>query len=231
MANVWQSITEFFSIRRNRMAVASVVALLTLAIVGYLYYSESQNQPNITFETGGVTLTSQRPVDQTATVDPTSGASQASSAVTGSSQTPVFSQNWQLKIDRLGINAPVAMDVDPNSKETYFKALEDGVAHMLGTAWPGEGNTVIFGHSSFYVSQPGNYKTIFATLDRMQTGDKITLSSSSKTLTYIVTGQTVVPPSQVDVLSPTKDTRLTLFTCWPPKTVTNRLVVTATLQE
>lgn len=135
--------------------------------------------------------------------------------------------DWEIDIVRTDMRAPVILNVNGADKDTYFKALESGVAHMQGTALPGKGNTVIFGHSSFYDSSPGEYKTIFKELDRLETGDSITLKSGNRTLNYKVTSSEIVYPDDVAVTRQTNDKKLTLITCWPPGSIDNRLVVSA----
>lgn len=47
--------------------------------------------------------------------------------------------DFHLVIPALNISAPVIADVDGTDKDTYFKALEGGVAHYQNTSKPGEG--------------------------------------------------------------------------------------------
>src|SRR5439155_11079 len=44
---------------------------------------------------------------------------------------------------------------------------------------------------------------------------------------YRVTARSIVAPTAVQILQPTSDVRLTLFTCWPTWVDTQRVVVTA----
>jgi LPXTG-site transpeptidase (sortase) family protein len=137
--------------------------------------------------------------------------------------------DWVLAIDKLNISVPIILRVDGADKEAYFNALQGGVAHMKNTALPGEGNTVIFGHSNFYDDDPGQYKQIFSTLDQLVIGDEIKIESKEKTLTYTVNSTNLVNPSDVEVVKPTENKQLTLITCWPPGSIGQRLVVIATL--
>ena len=132
-------------------------------------------------------------------------------------------------IDKISVSAPIVLNIDGNNKEEYMKALENGVAQMAKTALPGEaGNTVIFAHSSYYESRPGNYKTIFADLDKLAAGDIIQLSSGAKIVSYTVIEIKTVKPEDVSIVNQNKNEyKLTLVTCWPPKTTNERLVVVA----
>jgi sortase A len=141
-------------------------------------------------------------------------------------------EDVSINIASLSLSAPVVLNVDGNDKETYLAALENGVAHMKGTPLPGDpGNSVIFGHSSYYKDKPGNYKTIFATLNNLKVGDAIAIVRSGNTLNFAVTAKNIVNPDDVNVVSQDNSKKeLTLITCWPVNTTQQRLVITAELK-
>lgn len=131
-------------------------------------------------------------------------------------------------INGIKVVAPVIYGLQTTDESVFQKALENGVAHYPNTALPGQsGNVVIFGHSSGQVWAPGNYKSIFALLEKLQTGDKIFLDYQGIRYTYEVVTLKVVTPTDISVLQPTPDPTLTLITCTPVGTNTNRLIVTA----
>lgn len=137
-------------------------------------------------------------------------------------------QDFHLLIPSLDISTPVIANVDGKNKETYFKALQGGVAHFDGTAKPGEGSNIfIFGHSSYYLWDPGKYKSIFINLEDIKIGDEISLWYQKKEYKYKVTETKVVEPTDVSVLKPTPEEQLTLMTCVPPGTAEKRLIVIA----
>lgn len=137
-------------------------------------------------------------------------------------------QDFHLIIPVINIDAPIIADVDGANKNLYFKALENGVAQLKGSAKPGMGSNIfIFGHSSFYAKSPGNYKEIFSNLENVGKNDEIIVWYKNKEHRYKVTETKIVKPSQVDVLKPTKNEQLTLMTCVPPGTTINRLIVIA----
>jgi LPXTG-site transpeptidase (sortase) family protein len=140
--------------------------------------------------------------------------------------------SWTLEIKKLNITAPIILNVDGADQTTYFKALQSGVAQMKGTALPGEiGNVVVFGHSNFYLSDPGHYKQIFAHLDKLTINDPIQITHDNQTFTYIVSATKLVDPTDVSVVQPTQNKQLTLITCWPPGTTAQRLIVIADLKN
>jgi sortase A len=138
--------------------------------------------------------------------------------------------NYKLLIDKLNIKVPIILNVDGANQEKYFTALQSGVAQMRGTALPGEGNTVIFGHSNFYENDPGKYKYIFSTLDQLSVGDKIEIVDKTHKLIYKVRFIKIISPQSVGVVAPTKNKQLTLLTCWPPGSIDNRLAIIADLE-
>lgn len=141
------------------------------------------------------------------------------------------SKEFGLVIDKINANAPIVKEVDPNSDSAYYKALEQGVAHWRGTAYPDQpGNMFIFGHSSFYAAAKGDYKDIFAPLDKVEKGEKFDIWYNSAKYTYEVVDNKVVADDDFSVLDgPTPDDKndktITIMTCWPPKTIAKRRVV------
>jgi sortase A len=79
---------------------------------------------------------------------------------------------------------------------------------------------VLYGHDDIEGS-------VFANLWQLQPGDVVTVVISGVSQTYTVTDRRVVLPTAVEILAPTPDVRLTLFTCWPNNVDTRRLVITA----
>lgn len=96
-----------------------------------------------------------------------------------------------------------------------------GPGHMQNTAEPGEsGNAVISAHRD----------TFFRHIHELEKGDQIYVDRAGKHFVYEVTGKKIVDPDDVEVASPTKDSRLTLITCYPTYYIgpaPKRLVVSA----
>jgi len=155
------------------------------------------------------------------------------SSFTPSPPTPIpLYDDFHLSIPSLDINVPVIADVDGADQTAYNKALEGGVAQLLGSAKPGEGSNIfIFGHSSYYWYKPGDYKKIFATLDKLKEGDEIIIWYNKKEYKYSVSETKIVRPDEVDVLKPTTQEQVSLMTCWPPNTILKRLIVIGKLKK
>jgi len=140
------------------------------------------------------------------------------------------SSEFSLSIPSLNVEAPILQDVDPTNADIYNKALQGGVAHMTGTALPGDdkGNIFIYGHSS--ASAASKYDKVFAGLNDLNNSDSINVLYKGKSFIYLVTDKKIVEKTDMTVLDQTLSEQLTLMTCWPIGTDEQRLVVIAKKQ-
>ena len=152
---------------------------------------------------------------------------------------------FKIIIPAIDIEAPVITDIDPykskdiNETEVQWEAriqkdLEGGVIHYPKTPYPGESginensNVVILGHSASTIGAPGDYKRIFSSLHTLELDSLILVNYNEIQYIYKVKSKKVVKPSQIDVLESGKlNNSLTLITCHPPGSSSNRLVLTA----
>jgi len=137
----------------------------------------------------------------------------------------------RLIIPKINVDVPVIYDISTDH-DSQMRAMEKGVAHFPipgANSHPGElGNTVLAGHSSNDLFGGGDYKFIFARLDKMQTGDTLYANYNGVRYTYIVTKTEVVKPNQTNkLIYKTNVPVITLITCTPLGTAINRLLVTA----
>jgi sortase A len=103
--------------------------------------------------------------------------------------------------------------------------LKRGPGHYPDTPMPGQpGNSAIAGHRTTYGAP-------FHRIDELAEGDEILITTLQGTFKYLVTGQEIVSPSQVEVLDDFGDNRLTLTACHPKYSASQRIVVTAKLEE
>jgi len=131
-------------------------------------------------------------------------------------------------INDINVKAPIVFDVQTVNEGLFQKALRSGVVHYPGTAQPGQaGNVVVFGHSSGQWWAPGDYKFIFTHLDKLQQEDKIFVEYQGVRYIYKVFGISVVKPTDLSVLNQGGSNILTLITCTPVGTATNRLIIKA----
>jgi sortase A len=105
----------------------------------------------------------------------------------------------RIEIPRLGVSSIVSAGTDA-------RTLRLAVGHIRGTALPGErGNVGLAGHRD----------TFFRRLRNIRRDDAIRVVTPSGTFTYRVEGTTIVEPSDVWVVGPTREASLTLVTCYP----------------
>lgn len=141
------------------------------------------------------------------------------------------SQDPRLIIPKINVDVPVLYDVGTDH-DSQMAAMEKGVAHFPipgANSHPGEiGNTVLSGHSSNDLFDQGDYKFIFAQLDKLNIGDTLYANYKGTRYTYIVTKKEVVQPTEVNkLIYDTDKPVMTLITCTPLGTSLERLLVTA----
>lgn len=159
------------------------------------------------------------------------GNSNAVQTIYSPNSSNLVSQEPKLIIPKINVDVPVVYGVG-NDNISQLRAMEKGVAHFSipgANAVPGQnGNTVLSGHSSNDLFDKGDYKFIFAQLDKLKQGDVIYANYNGKRYTYNVTKTEVVMPNQVNrVQVGTDKPMLTLITCVPLGTAEKRLLVFA----
>lgn len=131
---------------------------------------------------------------------------------------PIPEENT-LVIPQIGVDSPIVEGIGPD-------VLSRGLWRRPHTSTPDKGgNTVITGHRFLYSSGP---KT-FYNLDKIRVGDKFFLFWEGKEYDYEVVDIFVVEPDQIEVEENTTEPVLTLYTCTPLWSATQRLVIRARL--
>jgi len=137
--------------------------------------------------------------------------------------------DFSIVVPKIGANAKIIPNVDSANERDYLSALKKGVAHALGTAFPGEGGHIfLFAHSTDYFWNVGAYNAIFYLLGKLEKNDEINIFYKGERYVYKVVDKTIVDPSQVEYLTrKTNREFLTLQTCWPLGTTFKRLLIFA----
>ena len=197
--------------RKSRHFIPVISALVVVMIVAFLQYNE------VIFANVQAYVSPGAIDPQNIVVDPTNNTQ--------------VSADPKLVIPKINVDVPVIYNVGYDH-DSQMNAMQKGVAHFAipgADSVPGQvGNTVLSGHSSNDLFEPGDYKFVFAQLDKLQTGDTIYVNYNSVRYTYSITKKQVVTPSDVQALyGYTDKPYLTLITCTPLGTSKNRLLVTA----
>jgi sortase A len=131
-----------------------------------------------------------------------------------------------ITIDKIGVDKVVV-------EGTTVPDLRKGPGHYAGSPMPGQqGNAAIAGHRTTYGAP-------FGDLDQLARGDTISMRTLTGTWEYVLTEDPrSVKPSQTEVLDPTNDpatgqplATLTLTTCEPKYSASERLIVKAQLSD
>ena len=123
-----------------------------------------------------------------------------------------------LKISRLNETIPIY-------EGTQAAELKKGAGHYEKSVLPGANdNSVISGHRD----------SVFSKFGALKLGDSLTVTTSYGKFIYKIKSFRIVKANDRTVIVPTKDTRLTLSTCYPfyyIGTAPNRFIVTALLES
>lgn len=209
--------------------VAALLAASGLAILGYVGWQlwgtgiateQAQHRLAQQFETetaqaGTATITRSSTAGNTHS---SAAADTVPSATSPTVSVPLGGLVAHLVIPKIGVDAYVVEGVGTAQ-------LSEGPGHYPGTAAIGQdGNVGIAGHRTTYGAP-------FYELNNLRAGDLLYLTNTDKhTFIYKVTTEFVVSPSDGSVLDPTATPTLTLTTCNPRYSATQRLIVRAALQ-
>lgn len=109
----------------------------------------------------------------------------------------------QILIPKVKINLPV---FSGRAEGEDWEISETGASYLLGSGIPGQkGNVVVFGHNKNSLLGPARW---------LGKGDEIKLiNQKNEEFIYRVIEKKTVSSKQVDILAPSEDARLTLYTC------------------
>jgi sortase A len=132
--------------------------------------------------------------------------------------TPSPEQAIRIQIPALGVDAPIVQG-------DGWEQLKKGVGQHIGSPNPGEnGNIVLTAHNDVFGE-------IFRDIDKLEKGDSVIVHTNQRSYTYVVTGNQIVEPTQVEVMASTPNPTLTLISCYPYLVDNQRIVVKGNLQS
>ncbi len=158
------------------------------------------------------------------------GSTAANAIIVDPAANANVSADPRLIIPKINVNAPVVYSVTTVDERAIQAALQHGVVRYNlpgASSVPGQqGNTVILGHSSNDVFDPGSYKFAFVLIDRLQQGDVFYMNYQGKRYAYAVTRKAVIKPADWHTLQQNdgKPTVI-LVTGTPVGSATDRLLV------
>lgn len=138
----------------------------------------------------------------------------------------LLKRETQPNYDKFNLSIP-RLKMDKTDVFVDTNDLSQGLAHLPGSALPGEkGNIFISGHSA--LSQFFGIKSVlFAKLPDLKKGDQIIVETPFAKYNYEVIGFKIVDPSDLSVLAASEDQGryISLMTCVPPGLNFKRLIV------
>jgi len=151
------------------------------------------------------------------------------SAVTEMTVKDYAKLSFFIEIPKLNLYEKVQANVDPNNAKEYQVALEEGVAHALNSAFPGQNKLIyIFGHSTNGAWNVETYNAVFYQIKELEIGDQIILHLGDKKFIYQVSEQNVIKGNEINFVNDRQDQNILLLqTCWPPGTSWQRLFISA----
>lgn len=164
-------------------------------------------------------------------ITPGTSAAEADSILVDPTTSVNVGAEPKLIIPKINVDATVDYSINTLQDGPIQAGLRDGVVHYSlpgADSLPGQvGNTVLLGHSSNDIFDPGNSKFVFVLLDHMEVGDVFYVHYQGTRYIYKVTDKKVIKPTEVSALQINNGKPLvTLVTCTPLGTDLRRLLVT-----
>lgn len=133
---------------------------------------------------------------------------------------------FSISMPSLGINdLTVSHPSDATTSKGLLAPLQAGVGHLF--SYPGKGGKIlIYGHSSSYPWDVSKYTKIFRQINKLNVGDKISVTYNGTVYNYEVTYKEEVAVNDMSAYSGAGE-ELILYTCWPPDTIDKRYLVHA----
>jgi len=148
---------------------------------------------------------------------------------------PIEAENSNiLEMPQFGIKAPI-LQVETIDSKIIYEKLKQGVVLYPTSDVPGNGYSIIIGHSSQYPWSPGKYKSVFSLLNQLEQGDKIYVFWNQKPLVFEVRDKKIFLPwpkgteSTETIFPPSDEITLILQSCWPVGIASKRVAVETVL--
>jgi LPXTG-site transpeptidase (sortase) family protein len=139
-----------------------------------------------------------------------------------------------LELPQFNIKAPIRKFTGSNL-DLIYEELKKGVVLYPGSSIPGQGYSVIIGHSSQYPWESGKYRTVFALLNELQSGDKIYVFWEQTPMVFEVKDKQIFIPwpqgseTTETIFPPSNEPTLILQSCWPVGAASKRVAVKTVL--
>lgn len=138
----------------------------------------------------------------------------------------------QLQVSNKNFLTIPSASIAAEISEGDVNVLDKGVVwHRLPAVGNPEkgGNTILTGHSFVWGYTPKQIKeqSIFYNLNEVKVGDKLQVRWNNTTYNYEVSETKQVKPNQIEIEKPSKEAKLTIYTCTLGGSADGRVVVIA----
>lgn len=109
----------------------------------------------------------------------------------------------RVTISSVGIDLPIYKATIDNN---IWPTTDLGASYLTSSPLPGTlGNSIIYAH---------NWRSLFGKLVNAKVGDKVVITYPNNTKkTFVIEYTSIVTPNDSTILAPSKDERITLYTC------------------
>lgn len=141
--------------------------------------------------------------------------------------------DFKIRIPKIDVDKEVIPNVDPRDEAIYKEAFKQGVAHGLGTKFPGEiGNTYLYAHSTRDIEDIDKNAGWFTRLDELEIGDEFEILYGQGIYRYSIASREIIDPRATGVYTSYAPVQMvTLQTCYPRGEITERIIYKALLIE
>jgi len=139
------------------------------------------------------------------------------------------SREFRITISKIDLSSDITPNVDLADEKVYKQKLlhETGVAHALGSYFPGENGPIyLFAHSTDTLANIPLFNAKFYSLQNLELEDEIEIAYHGKNYKYAIKSKQIIKPEDISIIQST-NYKLILQTCWPPGTDWQRLIIFA----
>lgn len=135
----------------------------------------------------------------------------------------------KLEIPALEISAPIISSTS-TAESDIKKDLDIGVVLFPDSARPGEGQSVILGHSAPEGWPHIKYQWVFSDLNDLEEGDEIVVHWEGEKFVYKVEETLFIDKGALLPEEEEGENTLIMISCWPPGKNLRRIAVVSSLQ-
>jgi LPXTG-site transpeptidase (sortase) family protein len=109
----------------------------------------------------------------------------------------------EITIPSIDLRLPI---IPAKLEKGKWESTTKGISYLSSSPIPGnQGNSILYGH---------DWPNLLGNITKLKPGQKITIKySNNKTRDFIIYSTILVSPKETSILAPSKDARITLYTC------------------